>query len=436
MCLCKILKCFAGHIVYVDEIKIDTSLPTIHQLAIGEQVPDIMLDTVHFYPGSRARFSELLNKGALLIIFWDMQCSSCIRVFPELLAMQQANKDKLQLLLVADEHDSTVLKFFAKQKQLTGIDMTLPLVCNNNALNILFTHNTSPHNAWIDHSGKLKFITDGEPLTMKNVVAFANHEHIDLTLKTTEEELPYNPVKPLFFEGYGGTGKGLTRYTILSKYITGMPWVQGIAKDTNRSIMLSYNLPVKAMYQSAYNDLPNNSLWIPDNRTIMRVRDSSKYVFKVNDVMQTQNYWCYQLITPPMDDKALKKIMQSDLDKYFGLHSRIEKQVKLCWVLRAKDTNLIRSAGGKFEDFHDVENFTLVMKNLKMSGLIRRFAFQLLETSPYPFINDTHYTGNVDMVLENVVYNYPLSIQKALQKYKMTLKLEKRKIDMLVISDH
>jgi hypothetical protein len=292
-----------------------------------------------------------------------------------------------------------------------------------------------PYYAWINADGRLQYLTDGKALTAGNLAAFINGQSIQ-SATTQEEELRFNPLKPLFIRDYGGTGEAIVWYSVLSKYIVGMPWVSGIARDSSRSIALIYNSPVKAMYQAAYNDYPDNSLWIPDNRTILEVKDSSQLVYKANGLYQTNHYWCYQLITPTMEDKAIRKIMQSDLNKYFRLKAQMEKRKMLCWVLSAADTNLIKATGGERKNYHDAQGFSLLIQNEKMSSLLERFTYHLLGNSPYPFFDNTHYNGNVTVSLHDIFYDNPATIQKAVMKYKMTLVLEEREIDMLVIRDN
>jgi hypothetical protein len=256
-----------------------------------------------------------------------------------------------------------------------------------------------------------------------------------MDLKDDYDEIPYDPVKPLFFKGYAGNGDKALWYSVLTKYIRGMPVVHGIAKDSGRSIGIIFNTPIKEIYQFAYSDIPTKGSSVPNNRTILLVRDTSKYVWEINGIVQWDNCWCYHLITPTMPDSQLKKIVRSDLKRYFGLSAQMERQKKNCWVLTAEDSLLIKSKGGKYKASYEIKTFTLNMTNAPISEVESRFIYNILEYSPFPFIDETHYSGNVDITLEDIQFNDILSINKALAKYKMKLQLEEREINILVIGE-
>jgi hypothetical protein len=406
----------------------------LRPLSTGDQVPDITIDSIHNFRNSSTRLSGLLKNSNLIIIFWGLRYGECIRLLPRLMEMQKANKTNLQWLLVSDEPDSIVQVFFKKYLALTKLKITVPVVHSSEALQQLFPHLYAPHCVWIDHERSVRYVTDLEPLNMENVTAFAGNNNVSLPAKD-EKELEFFPLKPLFINGYAGNGENLARYSVFSHYIKGMLWIAGITGDSSKSIGLIFNYPVKAMYQLAYNDLPNNSYTLPDNRTILQVSDTTKYVYIVNNKLRLSNLWCYQLITPPLPDSSIKQTMRKELDNFFGLNSHMEKRKMTCWVLHAADTSLLRSAGGKIVDRSDFANFRIIMQNRDINELSLRFTSHILRASPFPFVNETNFKGKIDLVLEDIVDNDIDSIQKALAKYKLHLQLEERKIDMLVIKE-
>ncbi len=400
-------------------------------LLIGAKVPEISFDTVYNTGRGRTTISEMLKKGPLVVCFWRVQCGSCIRLLSSLQSAQSQSDHPVQVLTVSDEPYDSVARFFNKQRELTGDEFGLPLVSRCPELQQLFPYKAAPYYAWIRQDGKLAYLTDSKAITGVNLNAFSLGE--SLRIPPEEDELRFNPFKPLFIKDYGGDGSSMLWYSVLSKYIKGMPWVSGIATDSTRTVGLIYNAPVKAMYQAAFNDFPDNSFWVPDNRTILEVADSDNLVYKRDGLYQTSNYWCYYLVAPKMPTDSIKIMMQHDMDKYFKLTGRMEKRKMLCWVLHAGDTNIIKASGGERKNYHDIARFKLILQNVKMSTLLERFIYHLLEGSPYPFVNEIAYSGNISIVMDDIVYNNPVTIQQALKKYKMELILEERKINMLVI---
>jgi hypothetical protein len=191
------------------------------------------------------------------------------------------------------------------------------------------------------------------------------------------------------------------------------------------------NLPVKDLYQIAYAD---NNFIIPDNRTELRLRDSTKYTGGWNYIPDKDKLYSYCLIVPRPDTALLYRCMREDLARFFGLTVWTEKRKMKAWVFTAEDTSLIRSKGGDpWESIHD---FDINIQNSPIVALLRVYwDFGFCYRSPYPVVDHTGYTGKVDIILEADVGD-PVKLDQALyQKYRMHLKLQEAEVNILVISD-
>ena len=250
----------------------------------------------------------------------------------------------------------------------------------------------------------------------------------------SKKSLPWTYRRPLFADGNGGKGENILWHSVLSRHVEGLPcgsWVSCSASRGYTALVMNYS--IKDLYQLAYameEDSILSCLEIPESRTLLYAKDSSKYVSDIGGVPHPENTYTYQLWAPPTSFTELKQKMQQDLKRYFGLEVEIKKKKMKCWVLTAEDTALIATRGGKF-DKKTQRHKGLMIKNLPFSWLVRTL-HENIEGSP--IIDEVRYKGHIDIDLEADLAD-PLAIDRALQHYKMRLRQETRKIDVLILKE-
>ena len=347
--------------------------------------------------------------------------------------LQEKYSKQLQVILVNFQAKSLIHKFIINQKQNAGFTLKLPIVSNDKKLNDYFKPNGYPHYVWIDQKRIVRFVTYAYDVTDAHVEAFILNK--PLTMDEKNDELSYEPGKPLFVNGNGGNESIIRACSILSisrtlLATTGSYYNPG---DSNSHIE-ALGWPIKGLFQVAFNDFPNG--WhVHDNRTILQVKDSSKYVWAINNVYQWQNLYAYQLFIPYQSVASLKKMMQSDLMRYFGLEAHMEKRVMKCWVLTAEDTSLLVTKGGEMQDDMSAANFTLKLRNLPQADLETRFVYNFFGNSQYPFIYDIRMSSNVDIFLDKIHFNNLEVLIEEFKKYKLEIRLEDHPVDVLVITE-
>src|SRR5258705_5959636 len=79
----------ANNEIFQQSIITNTAVKTeIHELTIGDKVPDIVFENVLNYKNKKAKLSDF--KGKLVILdIWSVGCISCIESFPKLEALQK-----------------------------------------------------------------------------------------------------------------------------------------------------------------------------------------------------------------------------------------------------------------------------------------------------------------------------------------------------------
>jgi thiol-disulfide isomerase/thioredoxin len=375
-------------------------------------------------------------RGKYVILdFWHSKCSSCIHAFPKMQKLQGKYKGQIKVILVNYETKQQVLNFLARSKKITGMTVNLPIACGDLKLTGYFKPVEYPHYVWIDQNGIMRYASYGSGVTSENIEAVLHNKSIDIVEKR-DEDPDYKFGEPLLLNNNGGNGSTIRCYSMLSKYIKNLPSF-GEVDNAGDSIshISAFNLPIEMMFRKAFNDYVNG-FWLPQNRTILQVKDTSKYVFYKNGVIKWSNLYIYQLWFPYQSRESLEKMMQQDLMRYFGLDAHMEKRMMKCWVMTAEDTSLLVTKGGNSQNDIIAEDYSMIVRNVPDSELALRFIYNILELSPYPVVNEIHMKSNADIILENINFdNQDDVIQAMKKKYKVNFKLEDHLVNILIISE-
>jgi hypothetical protein len=128
--------------------------------------------------------------------------------------------------------------------------------------------------------------------------------------------------------------------------------------------------------------------------------------------------------------------MREDLNRYFNIEAKIERRKRECLLLvRTSTKDKIKTAGEKpVYQQHDT-GYTL--KNHPVSWLIYAIAgsqFVRPFNFPYPIVDNTNYTANIDIDLHVNMKNIP-ALRKELNKYDLDLVKGEKELDVLVIRE-
>ncbi len=405
------------------------------RLQVGDTLPQMVLSNLLNCPAKQITIPA--NSGKWLILeLWTTGCGACVKAFPKIKQLQDEFAGKVEWLLVTTQPKEEIIHFLQKRKKLTGLGMSLPVVCGDSLLNNYFQPDGYPHCVWIDETGVIRSVTGGMEVTGAHIESILRNKNFQMDQKD-DSTVTVNIDSPLYNYGNNASGKELKWSTTLSKYMHYIPWIEGFHISDSISSITAFNESIKRLYQIAFNDDTGygDLYYLNDNRLEFNIKDTTKYVFKINGEYQYDNFYCYQAILPRMSVKELKLIMQADLKKYFGLNARMIKMNRLCWVLSAKDTMLFKSKGGKESGNWDGSSFTSKFTNAPFEEVRSYIQYQQIGLSPYPFINEINCNENVDLTLEGLIQNEPNTLIRALKKNGIMLKLENRDIDVLVIDE-
>jgi len=171
----------------------------------------------------------------------------------------------------------------------------------------------------------------------------------------------------------------------------------GQRTDEDRKIkrLFVINYSLLALFQKAYPEvfrIPASRMVIdapPDTRKAINKRYSIKY--------------CYEIITQPSTKAEIEKYMQEDLFRAFHLRAKTEARSMSCYVLK-QNSNITHSLSGGGTSGSDVEPNAArkFIRNEPVSDLAGIIEFVIHK----PVIDETKFTGNVDIEFPEELYSY------------------------------
>ena len=404
-------------------------------LSVGDKVPYLKFKNVLNAPYTTTNLVP--QKGKLLLLdFWFIHCGSCIAEFPKMDSLQSQFKDQVELLFATvDESDTEIAlrDFFNKKKSPSGAKYSFPVTREVGQLNKLFPHLSNPHTVWI-YNGKVIAITSALEVNAHNIQAMLKDPNYYLPRK--EDQMDFDFKVPLLQGGNGANYSSLISRSTFVRYIKGISGTSAsntIENGRARRWVFT-NQPILGLYRYAYPSLPPNRVFLEDNL------NSSLILPKTLDsALKVNNMFNYELIMPgnPSSEVRNKK-MRQDLDIQFGLKSRIDTRSVPCFALiKLKD-----SIGGYYlntkkvpEGFSRNEEGIYSLSELGFSSLIYELNAQVTGRNLNPIvIDETNYTGKVDMELNVKNIRDIDSLKTVLKPYGFDIIPVVRELELLVIS--
>lgn len=401
-------------------------------LAIGDNIPDALWNAplqVVNHPQGKQTITLADYKGKLILLdFWSTWCSPCIRNFPKVHALQDEFGDKIKVLAATPQSTDIITKFFnTGGKAYTYVNS----VINDSILSEYFPHNSVPHVVWISTDGKLLNTTQSEEITQANIQAILDKQKMQMVSK-----IDIDLERPLFLSEHFSNDLQLKSYSIFSKgYYPGLPSGGRIRKTKNGKVYgrQMTNLPLMEIYYPILYELFNrNGEQFNLTHAIITVKDQRLLngIYKADSSFEGHNLYNYELIVPEEKSDSLYYYMLSDLNRYSDYTGTIEKRMVDCLILvRTSTIDKLKSKGG-------APNCTFpsspsILTNQKLSVMINMLA----DDTPIklPIIDETDYTGNVDIEIPGV---QDLStLQRELNRYDLELIPAKRSLNMFVLKD-
>ena len=401
----------------------------LHQaVATGEKLPekvwDLPLQLTNDPSGNK---SATLNdyKGKLILIdFWSTWCKGCLESFPHSVNLQKQFLDKVKILYVTSQHDSTISAFFKTHPSYAKLGIVS--VTSDNLFKQLFPHKIYPHVVWIGKNGKVLRQTSNFEVTEKNIKSLLDNEQAaSVTEKKDILNLDFN--QPLFYQGNGLADK-LLFSSVFSPYIPGLPSRSGLVRNDSNIRFYATNVDAVYLYKKAL-QLPEYE-W-PQNRVVFE--GATRESFQVsNPAEYPSKTYCYELILPLAKASQIFETLTAELDNFFHIKADIERKAIQCYGLEIVKTGLLPISASALneQNLKDKDGENKFLRNEWLSTLTNH----LNTIKGMPLVLElTGIKHKVDLEL-NADLSDIKTLNTALAKYGLMLKPQIYSIEMLVFS--
>jgi thiol-disulfide isomerase/thioredoxin len=411
------------------------SQPTVKPLSIGDTVPDIAF-THLINSNSHAGKSISDLKGKLVILdFWATWCGACLGQFSKLEGLQKQFGQRIQVLLVnsalTGDKDEQVKAFFLKRKKPDGQSYNIPTLVGDSVFTRLFPHKLIPHYVWVK-DGIVTAITGSHEVSASSISAMLKGEKPALLQKN--DALAFDRNKSLLSNDVGAAEKMLF-HSFISGHIDGLPSCSGYSIDAAKGQKRVYfiNMPLLSIYQAIIGKAFTN-------RILLEIDHPDDFwPMAANPEDRRNQLFCYELSFPISTlTTTSNNLMLQDLDRYFGLHGRMEERMMHCLALV-----LLPEMCKRFTDIQataivpqpSLHQETIRISNQPLKVLVKELN-KPKPGRPLPIIilDETGFTGNVNLVMNGPLENTH-AITRELKYYGLTLRPVERRLEVFVLSD-
>lgn len=420
-------------------------------LNIGDIVPDFNISEISNYPKKTNQFRSFRNK-LIILDFWAPYCEGCVEALPKLAQFQKQFGDKLQILLVNKETREQVAKIILNQVKLHPLLkdalMNLPYISRDTLLNTIFPHYYIPHEVWINGKGKVIAITDERQVTERNIHLALTNPIVDLPEK--KDLLAQDVSLPLLSQIFDSYSSQLSYYSCLLKYVPGIKPGALSDIDTSKQIFRItrpaspiLNLYADALSQSACFDNPFEDPYFDyGKRIILKINDSSRYFYDPStsyEDWEAANTFVYEAVFPLSERNKAYDYMLTDLDRFFEITGKIEKRKMKCLVLESdgpsqkfayRGDSTIKGARRYFDSvgiFH--------IKGTVFDSFRETLA-EYNRDNPLPVINNTGFSGWIDLSISSPLNNIPLLRKELKEKYNLTITEKETDADVMILREN
>jgi thiol-disulfide isomerase/thioredoxin len=404
----------------------------------GGTLPDIEFANVFNYNKPSLTLSEFSGK-LVLLDFWSTGCGSCIQSFSKIDSLQIEFKNRIQIVLVNKETKDSVIRFFTRRKKIKVPQV--PFITGDTILEKLFPHDGKPFYVWIDKNKKVEYMTDGYYVSHKYIT-----EYLESNNAKVEEYSKSEYLESLVDKRWENM---LGYYSYIAR--PQQKFHLETSKKIPGHIRITFGrASISKLYQKAYEGLMNNKNGFSrPGHTVIETNEPNLYIVPEESgsyyTWAQNNTYSYQLMIPEKRKTDLYKIMLDDLNRYFDIEANVEKRlVKFLSLERTSEVDKLKTRGGKSinnlytYDFRIIHDDTIrYLQNRPFNELVGKISSLTESKLKIPFIDDSGYKGNIDIVMSgNVIDNCNLeNLQHDLQKYDLCLKEKWIEREVLVLKN-
>ncbi len=196
------------------------------------------------------------------------------------------------------------------------------------------------HVVWVAPGGIIKAITHGDYITETNIRTVLAGNVLQLPQKKDIAGFDYHQPLLQAAPAVQAIAPAQPYTSCLLPYLPEVGSMQVLYETdnaTHRVRTAFYNRTVLDLYLYLY-----GQFHFPRTHVLLQVADSSRYIWNESKAnwhdWMAKNSYCYEGMLPAgMDTGIQRKRIHEDLDFYLGLHTRFEKRVMPCLLLKRKE---------------------------------------------------------------------------------------------------
>lgn len=416
----------------------------IQPLQVGDEIPEevweLPLQMIN-HPEEKQviTLNEYRDKKVIILDFWATWCGSCLAKLPNLQRGVANYEEEIELIPVTYESKGDVEDFFniTKNVRLKRLWGNLTSIVDDEILKKHFPHNALPFIVVI-RSGQ---VVDFPPSSLVDEDYLKSIINNSLRSK---EKSKKDEFKNEFYSMLSGF---IEQNTTSSLKIDSL---QGVKK------LKFINYPISRLYQltGLFNEV------FPISETVLvecSLEYDINYTEEANENLNPnyldwyrRNLLTYELNAPiSCSNMSLKHKMKEDLDFFLGVHSSVEKRVISAYVLKFEgDINKVKTKnkrsvlvvdGTRFDRLSKKRVKAPLSKNGRMNYVLRGKTDEIIrvvkKVKPnQPILDETGIGDWLDIEFSDDIDSF-LELEKVLNQQGFALSLEKRPMDVLVLSN-
>lgn len=402
-------------------------------LSVGDTLPDLLVNRLN-QADPNAKLSDDGGK-AIVLDFWNIWCSSCIKAMPEMAALQR-EFPKIQVFLITSNTKAQVEKLKTHNQIVKNV--TLPFVTDDTVFSKYFPMVTYPTHVWIDSNHVIRQITNGYNTTASSIQSWLNGRSPSLVIK--KEQTDFDLSAPLWGEGNGRQRDRIKFYSLITSKIdyrlqTGYSKTDSL---TGKLVWLHLiNYSIYNLYRNAFCMQYNIPLLHFNKRCILLSKQVEKIREPIDlsseDEWSQKNTWCYEILVPVEKSAQLTEVMLQDLDRYFNLKSRCVNINRKCIVVRTiSSPNVKRPNTENPEQIQKHHSTDIIIRN---QSIRKTLLPELQYLLPDKFlVDETGPDSRATIILPAAKNNLPV-LKRTLRQYGLDLIERTRTITFLQIMD-
>lgn len=452
-------------ILLVSGLKCQTAFE-IFTPSIGDTIPEYKFTDLRNHPKETLSLNELKGKW-LILDFWSKDCAGCLQSFPKMNTLFEKYRDSLTILMVGTvgkyqlpsgkviEREQSTKDVYSRLEKLYNLKFT---VAFDSVLENSYSLRGLPYILIIDPQGYVRGITTSVNEKIISSFLSGNEPKLQRAYTGSEKELLENNYDRGLSETLGTDNNKeikvdkevlkseLSLYnkeTMRSNYFPGFYDVNSkrVKDILNTGVLEVSNLSLKNLFYFAFWGVAD---WGSDHPKFYF--DYSKdFIFETKDTFKFDksnlDKYAYNLTLPSnrIDIETFKRIMQKDIEVYFGFKGRVEKRSMPVYYLVIADGEKAKKlkTEGRPDRYHYIEDLTqsrfqMILNDSPVATLCRWIGgYTSLQ---YPVIDGTGFKNNIDIDLQTYIYDLK-EVEKSLEKYGLKLESGYKEMETIVIGD-